>query len=111
MTDPIIIGAGDYGYSLSVSLTQEGTKKVLDHYDSVRLLVWDEFRPEDTLWSLPGTVVDAGAGLVQFAVEQGACDVPGVYCCEAELMSGDTARESTDTYRMVVTESPNGGTT
>ena len=77
----------------------------------MRLLVWDEFRPEDTLWSLPGTVVDAKAGLVLFVVEQGVCDVPGVYCCEAELMSSDTARESTDTYRMLVKESPNGGTT
>ena len=72
------------------------------------LHIWDQFAPEVTRWSLPGYVVDPVGGVVIFDVTEGSCNAPGVYCCEAE-MSSISGRESTDTYRLLVKESPKGG--
>lgn len=108
MTTPIMIVAGDYGYSFHVGVTQDGRGKALAGYDSVRLLVWDEFAPGDILWILSGEVLTSEVGLVSFTLDEGDCDRPGVYCCEVE-MSSISIRESSDTYRLLVKESPKGG--
>ena len=104
MSEPIIVKAGDYGYSFSVGVTQNGYEKSLAGYSAVALHIWDEFSPDAILWTLSGEVMDAESDMLSFTLADGDCTTPGVYCCEVE-MTGEGARESSDTYRMLVKES------
>lgn len=104
---PIIVKAHDFGYFLTVAMRRNGEAQNLEGCTAT-LHIWDQFDPEVTRWSLPGYVVDPEGGVVLFDVTEGCCNAPGVYCCEGEILRDGVGRESTDTYRVLVKESPMG---